>query len=293
MFTLLGGIRVTLVKSANFTLLKRFEIRCPNHGTVWTMAWHGSFTLRLSSWKMTTIACLLAECVYPYLQVAGWWVDCRWSVLGLTMWGVCGCWFCVSCWAHSPGASFVFLYRWGPAPAGWPLPVWESQLRFAPGEWAWDETWIGSYTRLTWSSCVSRLGGLLVIWHFLTCRWLFPPWRSSNHSSTVCNRPCWNGWLHSNSTKMPFLIGQYFAKEPRFRHSFANVSLIPSELWKHIFTLKELNYTRLELNQSRSKSSDFSSFTLRVYATTWAPFHKIVVINYVLYLHSLPYLWLI
>ena len=145
-----------------------------------------------------------------YLQVRECWIvgvelPRREVCLDWTMWGVCGCWFCVSFWAHSPGASFGlrFLYRWGPArwswrtpaPAGWPLPVWESQIEVRARRMSLGWNLELAAARLTWSS--------LSVFHvsvvYLSSG-IFSPvniliissgkWRSSNHSSTVCSCGC-------------------------------------------------------------------------------------------------------
>ena len=200
-----------------------------------------------------------------YLQVRECWMvgglPRREVCLDWTMWGVCGCWFCVSFWAHSPGASFGlrFLYRWGPARWSWRTPYTgvrrlqraglcrcgSRKLRFAPGEWAWDETWNWQLhtPHMVQFERVSRLGGLLVIWHFLTCKYfdyflrkmaLLQPllyslqlWLSTGHVEMVENEK----FLHSNSAKIavPDWSILRSVKEPHFRitPSRADVPLIP------------------------------------------------------------------
>ena len=189
-----------------------------------------------------------------YLQVRECWMvgglPRREVCLDWTMWGVCGCWFCVSFWAHSPGASFGlrFLYRWVPVRrlqrAGL-CRCGSRKLRFAPGEWAWDETWNWQLhtPHMVQFERVSRLGGLLVIWHFLTCKYfdyflrkmaLLQPllyslqlWLSTGHVEMVENEKN----LHSNSAKItvPDWSILRSVKEPRFRitPSRADVPLIP------------------------------------------------------------------
>ena len=199
-----------------------------------------------------------------YLQVRECWMvgglPRREVCLDWTMWGVCGCWFCVSFWAHSPGASFGlrFQYRWGPARWSWstrtPAYAGSSGLAFAgvgvanwgsrPANEPGMKPGIGSCTRLTWSS--------LSVFHvsvvYLSSG-IFSPvniliissgkWRSSNHSSTVCSCGCPPAMLKWLKTKkictatarvaVPDWSILRSVKEPRFRitPSRADVPLIP------------------------------------------------------------------
>ena len=211
---------------------------------------------------MTTIACLLTECVYQYHSIyrwesAGWWVDCRDVKCAWT--GPCEVCVtvdfvfhfglirrarvsvCDSCTGggRPAGAGVRRLQRAGLCRCG------SRKLRFAPGEWAWDETWNWQLhtPHMVQFERVSCLGGLLVIWHFLTCKYfdyflrkmaLLQPllyslqlWLSTGHVEMVENEK----FLHSNSAKIavPDWSILRSVKEPRFRitPSRADVPLIP------------------------------------------------------------------
>ena len=94
-------------------------------------------------------------------------------------------------------------------------------------------------------------------------------WLSTGHVEMVENEKK----LHSNSAKIAvpdWSILRSVKRAAFSNHSFASGR--PSDTGVNcgniFFTLKELNYTRLELNQSRSKFRViFHSFTLRVYFT--------------------------
>ena len=180
-----------------------------------------------------------------YLQVRECWMvgglPRREVCLDWTMWGVCGCWFCVSGPLELAYAVYGVrrLQRAGLCRCG------SRKLRFAPGEWAWDETWNWQLhtPHMVQFERVSRLGGLLVIWHFLTCKYfdyflrkmaLLQPllyslqlWLSTGHVEMVENEKI----LHRNvSTKIavPDWSILRSVKEPRFRitPSRADVPLI-------------------------------------------------------------------
>ena len=160
-----------------------------------------------------------------YLQVrecwmVGWTAE-TWSVLGLDhvscVWLLILCFilgsfagrefrFCDSCTGGGPARwswrtpYTAYAGSSGLAFAGVGVANWGSRPANEPGDETWN--WQLHTPHMVQFERVSRLGGLLVIWHFLTCKYFdyflrkmgAPPTTPLQSAAVAVHRPCWNGW---------------------------------------------------------------------------------------------------
>ena len=134
--------------------LKSPGVRIMELSEVWTMAWviYPKWSPFNKSWKMTTIACLLAECVYHS-----------------------------TAYASSSGLAFT-----GMAIANWnSRPANEPKMKHKINSYTYL-TW--SSLSIFHVSVVYLSSSIFSPWNILMIS--SGKWRSSNHSSTVCSCGC-------------------------------------------------------------------------------------------------------